>query len=146
MKTSLVDENSILIRHDVEPEEIAIWLEVNELLDSKGLKTLFIEAEKICMDKKRDFSLSSMSLVSPLASQVMFKNLFNVLFKCVLPDGDAGTDIAKSLLRHACSRAKKTQKTLKVIKDIARRRSLLNLLEVYCELKDRLEEVLGTAR
>ena len=131
-------KSSILANENATTEEVAIWLDLNNMTSCKALIRLF-KIISFYYHSTYDFEgLHFQKLKYPICSwcfsDVMFKNLFYVMFTTNTLDKAILKKEFMKFAKYVKERMKKTTK--RDPKD----RSSLDLYEIYAELVDRLEE------
>ena len=144
---------SPLGKQDVVPEEVAIWLEMHSLCNASGMMNIFKLVEQYYHtglvdlfdygNSTNPFRKLYVDISDGYVSDTILKNLFSALFicKCI-----SKKDIIR-LLKFADAKVKRITKKYKLMHGcnasrISCPRSIENLLEVYAELAERLQNAL----
>ena len=156
---------SPLGKQEVVPEEVAIWLGMHSLCSASGMMSTFKLIEQNYQAgivdffdydySKKPFRKLSVDISAGYASSIILKNLFAALFMCKC----VGKKDIKRLLKFANAKVESIKKKLKASYTVEwhaaanslhyayahldkNPKRLENLLEVYAELAERLQNLL----
>lgn len=153
---------SPLGKQDAVPEEVAIWLGMRSLCSASGMMNIFKLIEQNYQAgivdffdydySKKPFRKLSVDMSAGYASSIILKNLFAALFVCKC----IGKKDFKRLLKFANAKIESIRKKLKASYTVEwhiatnlwhdhldkNSKILENLLEVYAELAERLQNAL----